>query len=246
MQRKVITTPHIFKPIIKNNFSKWSLGLFTQIGASKSIFINNNDSSGTGYTNIRTSTDQFLFCYSAGLSVRYSPVKFLAIETGIGFTHYESNQIITNGGAASLSITEQTDLDTALTLLSSSGNSKEYHNTYDYISIPLKLYYQKKWNWTGIKAGAGVLFDIPVNTCSYVADENSGLSFLRKEVKDARLNMFGIQASLNLHMVFHAKRISFFVGPVFKYRLNSMFDDQYIIKQHNYFIGAEMGIRYNF
>ncbi len=245
-QRKAINLPLTFKPIVKNSFSKWSLGIYSQVGASKSIFISNKDSSGTGYSNIRTTTDQFLFSYSAGLHVRYSPVRFLAIESGIGFTHYESNQIVTNGGVASLTAAEILDPDTAITLFSSNGSSKEYHNTYDYISIPLKVYYQKKWKWTGIEAGAGVVFDIPVNTSSYVADENTGLSYLRKDVKDARLNMFGIQASVNLHMVFHVKRFSFFAGPVFKYRLNSMFDDNYIIKQHNYFIGAEIGIRYNF
>ena len=246
LKQKNISVPQTFKPLSKNNFSRWSLGIYTQIGASKSIFINNNDSSGTGYANIRTSTDQFLFSYSAGLNVRYSPVQFLAIETGIGFTHFESNQIIANGGAASLSIQEFADLDTAITLLSSNGNSKEYHNIYDYITIPLKVYYQKKWKWTGMEVGAGVVFDIPVNTSSYTADENTGLSYLRKDVQDARLNMFGAQGSLNLHMVFHAKKFSFFAGPVFKYRFNSMFNEDYIIKQHNYFIGAEIGGRYNF
>jgi hypothetical protein len=246
LKLKAINIPNFIKPISTNNFSRWSLGIYTQIGASKSIFINNNDSSGTGYANIRTSTDQFLFSYSAGLNVRYSPVQFLAIETGIGFTHFESNQIVTNGGAASLSIQEFADLDTAITLLSSNGNSKEYHNIYDYITIPLKVYYQKKWKWTGMEVGAGVVFDIPVNTSSYTADENTGLSYLRKDIQDARLNMFGVQGSLNLHMVFHAKKFSFFAGPVFKYRFNSMFNEDYIIKQHNYFIGAEIGGRYNF
>jgi len=233
-------------PIPTTLHSKFSLGVYSDLGVSKSIFTSKqNDSTSQGYYSARKETDQFIFSYSAGLQFRYSPVKFLTVETGIGFTHYESNQIIVNGGASSSSMT--TDLlDTVITLFASAPTSKEYRNTYDYISIPLKVYYQKRWKWTSIEAGGGVIFDIPVHTEAYVADENSGYSYLRNTVKDSRLNMFGIQVSANVNMVFHVKKFSLFVGPTFKYRLNSMFDENYIIQQRPYFIGGQLGVRYNF
>jgi hypothetical protein len=244
--KNIIRIPHIIPHIEKPGFSKWSLGMYSEVGVCKSIFINNKDSAGAGYTANRTAEDKFLLSYSAGIQFRYSPVKFLAIESGIGFTRYQSNQFISDAGITSSSLWGGSSPDTVYTVYSSAPTSQEYHNIYDYISIPLKLYYQKKWKWTGVEAGGGVIFDIPVNTNSYAANENTSISYLRKEVKDSRLNMFGIQTSANIHMVFHVKKFSFFVGPVFKYRLNSQFDNNYIVQQHSYFLGAEIGIRYNF
>ncbi len=240
-------------PVIKSNShqtGRWSIGIYSDLGVSKNIFINNKDSAGFGYTNARQLTDKFLFSYSAGIQFRYSPVKWLAIETGIGFTHYESNQLLSNAGFSWTTSGNNNDPDTALTLSSVDPQSAfgpyEYQNVYDYISIPIKVYYQKKWNWTGIEAGGGIIFDLPVNTHSYVADENSNMSYLRHEVKTSRLNVFGIQASANIHLVFHIKKFGLFAGPTFKYRMNSMFDKNYITRQHNYFIGGEMGLRYHF
>jgi hypothetical protein len=234
--------------LVRSNHSRWSIGAYAEAGVSKNIFANNADSAGVYYTTVRTNTDKFLFSYSAGLQVRYAPVKFLAIETGIGFTHYTANQIISDAGfnAGSATIEDSFLPDTVATIFTASAVSKEYHNVYDYISIPLKVYYQKKWKWTGVEAGAGVIFDIPVHTSSYAADDSSGLSFLRTDVPSSRLNLFGIQASVNMHMVFHANKFSFFAGPVFKYRMNSMFDKNYIVEQRSYFIGGEFGARYNF
>jgi hypothetical protein len=247
---RTFTIPASHPYLTRSNHSRWSLGVYTELGASKNIYENNVhvDSVGYQYANIRTQTDKFLFSYSAGLLVRYAPVKFLAIETGIGFTHYKANQIISDAGVNAGSVTIQDTFlpDTVATIFSVTPVSKEYQNVYDYISIPLKVYYQKKWKWTGLEAGAGVVFDIPVHTSSYAAEENTGLSFLRNDVPSSRLNLFGIQASVNLHAVFHANQFSFFAGPVFKYRMNSMFDKNYIIEQRSYFIGGEFGARYNF
>jgi len=229
--------------------SKFSLGIYTDLGVSKSNFYTSVpvDSTPKGnYTTARKSADKFIFSYSAGLQFRYSPIKFLSIETGIGFTHYESYQIIANSSVTTSSLLDQNEPDTVLSFASYSSSYKEYYNTYDYISIPFKLYFQKKWTFIGVEAGGGVVFDIPVNTRSYAADENTGVSYLVKDVNHSRLNKFGVLAVANLNLVFHIGKFSLFAGPTFKYRLNSMFDDQYIMQQHPYFIGAQIGVRYNF
>lgn len=237
-----------YPPIIRpEKFSRFSLGIYSDLGVSKAIFNDTNkDSISSLYYNARNQTNIFLFSYSAGLQFRYSPIKCLAIETGVGFTHYESNQMVMD---ANISVSS-TDLeyypDTALTLSNPNAVSKLYSNVYDYVSIPLKVYYQNKWKWIGLEAGGGIIFDVPVNTRSYVANENNGFSFLEHDVNKSRLNKFGVQLSVNANVVFHIKKIGVFAGPAFKYRLNSMFDDNYIIRQQNYFIGGQIGIRYNF
>jgi hypothetical protein len=244
---KVQTSPLVY---IKPKFSKFSLGIYSDLGVSKSSFYTTvpSDSTAKGsYTSARSSADKFLFSYSAGLQFRYSPIRCFGIETGVGFTHYESYQVIANGGTSPGSIMDQNEPDTVLSFDSFNGPSlKEYYNTYDYISIPVKIYYQNKWKWVGIEAGGGVIFDIPVNTKSYAADENTGESYLKKDLGGSRLNKFGIQAVGNLNVVFHIGNFSLFAGPTFKYRLNSMFDDHYIMQQRPYFIGVQIGVRYNF
>jgi hypothetical protein len=232
---------------VKEKYSRFSLGGYTDLGVMKSLFLENNYPSSADYTNTRKQADQFLFSYSAGLQFRYSPFKFLSFETGIGYSHVRSTQVIASS-IGTWTTTGQPDPDTVMTgaFTSPSIDTKEFDNIYGYISIPLKVYYQKKWNWIGIEAGAGVIFDIPVNTYSYEADENNNLSYLRTNVHETRLNRFGIQLSANIHAVFHIKNLSLFAGPTFRYRANSMFDDQYIMKQHYYFVGGETGVRYNF
>lgn len=236
---------------IKPRFSKFSLGIYSDLGVSKSSFYTTVpvDSTPKGYyTTARSSADKFVFSYSAGIQFRYSPIRFFSIETGIAFTHYESYQVIANGGMTTTSVMDLNEPDTVLSFasLNNSPALKEYYNTYDYISIPLKFYYQNRWKWIGIEAGGGVVFDIPVNTKSYAADENTGESYLKKDVEGSRLNRFGIQAVGNVNVVFHVGHFGLFAGPTFKYRLNSMFDDQYIMQQRPYFIGGQIGVRYNF
>lgn len=243
---KVETRP-TFYILPKRN--KFSLGLYSDLGVSKSSFYTSIpfDSTTQGsYTNARSSADKFVFSYSAGIQFRYSPTRFLALETGIGFTHYESYQITTNGGVSPSSLVDQFEMDTVISLASYSSSYQESYNVYDYISIPLKLYYQKNWRVLGLEAGGGIIFDFPVNTKTYVANENTGISYLKKEVNGSRLNLFGIQAVANINLVCHIKEFSIFGGPTFKYRLNSMFDDSYIMQQRPYFIGGQIGVRYNF
>lgn len=245
---RILTSFNYPHPIIKpEKFNRFSLGIYADLGVSKNIFTDyQKDSISTTYYAARSQTDVFLFSYSAGLQFRYSPLRFLAIETGIGFTHYESNQVVMDAGITLSAADLENFPDTALTLFSSNPISKEYRNTYDYISIPVKVYYQKTWNWVGVEAGGGVIFDIPVNTHSYVANENNGYSFLENSVDKSRLNKFGLQVSANINMVFRIKQFGVFMGPTFKYRVNSMFDNNYIIQQQNYFIGGTIGARYHF
>ncbi len=246
-------------PVLKPNLpefiiakrSKFSLGIYADMGVTKSIFSTTVpvDSTFKGsYTGIRSSTDKFMFSFSTGLQFRYSPVKFLSLETGIGFTRMQSYQILLGGGTSASLVGPTYDPDTAFSISAYSGNpaTKEFYNIYDYVSIPIKIFYQKRWSWIGFEGGGGVIFDIPVNTYSYAADENSGISYLTKTVNNSRLNMFGIQVAANINVVFHIKKFSVFGGPTFKYRLNSMFDNQYIMQQRPYFIGGQIGARYNF
>ena len=237
---------HTDTPTIKtDHFKRFSIGAYTDLGVTKSNYENNvyvMGSSGTSplfssYTSSRQATDKFLFTYSAGLQFRYNPFRFLAVETGVGFTRVESYQIVTNGGSPFTGL---------YTLATFSSGAQEYRNIYDYITIPIKVYYQKKWSWIGTEAGAGISFDVPVHTQSYVVNDSSGLSFYHDKLNGSRLNQFGIGVSVQAHAVFYVKNFSFFAGPIFKYRLNSMFDKNYAIRQYNYFIGAEIGIRYNF
>jgi len=237
-----------YPPIVfSQNQHRFSLGIYSDLGVSKSIIIDNkNDSNSSTYTQARNQNDIFLFSYSAGLQFRYSPIKNLAIEAGIGFTHYTSNQVVMDANISMSSTDLENYPDTAITLFNTNTISKNYSNVYEYISIPIKLYYQNKWKWIGVEAGGGVIFDIPVHTKSYVANENNGYSYYESTIDNSRLNKFGVQVSANANVVFHFKKIGIFAGPTFKYRVNSMFDDNYIIKQHNYFIGGTIGVRYNF
>jgi hypothetical protein len=234
---------------------RWSLGGYAQFGMTRNMFSANEDTTAgysgppynSYYTNARKNTDKFLLGYSVGITVRFVPIKFLAIETGIGFSHYESNQVIypastsPNPGEPSLAWTQPGAV----------GGSTNYHNVYDYLTIPLHVYYQKKWNLIGIESGAGINFEIPVHTKSYtetVISDSSGAYYISKftdNIKDSPLT-FSVQAQVNFHLVFHVKKFSFYIGPAFKYRINSMFNDAYVIRQHSYLIGLETGVNYHF
>jgi len=237
-------------PFNKSRSNSFSIGAYAQVGVMKNIFINNRDSSSESYTSNRRETDKYLFSWTSGISFRYSPKPWLSIETGVGYSRYSSVQ---NVGVLSLSSSSTQDIETAdsvytfgniqNTILPSA--KEEYTNEYDFLSIPFKVYFQKKWNWIGIEGGIGLTMDIPVYTRSFAVQPDNNLSTFTNRVPESKL-VLGLQVSSQVHAVFHISMFSIYAGPVFKMRATSMYTNDYSIRQHYYFIGAETGIRYNF
>lgn len=232
-----------------DRFYHFSVGAYLRIGATASHF----DTSGSGgintastetYTTTRSQNDKFTFSYSTGITFRYRPVRFLAIETGVGFNNFTSNEAILDNTGSALDIT--TFPDTTNFIATGIGTYKEYLNAYSYISIPVHLYFNYDWKWIGVEAGLGASIEVPVFTASYEFDQSSNLMVMRHSVSDSYLNNVGIVGEGKVHAVFHSGRLSFYAGPVFRYRFNSMFRSGYPTQQYPYFIGGETGLRVNF
>jgi hypothetical protein len=236
-------------------FYHWSVGAWFRAGATMSRFEEETNAPisqqvSKNYASYRDTNDRFQLSYAAGLSFRYAPVKFLAIETGIGYSRITSNEPILDNTTYALEDSFFPDTTNSVVNGTSSvpptGIYKSNRNEYSFLTIPLHVYYQNKWKWIGVEAGGGVSFDIPVQTRSYEISGTGNTMVLHSDVASSQLNPVGVSLDLNLNAVFHVNRLSFYAGPVFRYQVNSLYRSTYFIRQQPYFIGGETGVRVNF
>lgn len=222
---------------------KFSVGLYSDLGVSKNLYTPNISGSET-VSNLRNNSDIYLFNYSLGAKFKYNPIPWLGLESGIAYHNFESSQYIDGVTISSLNFIDSFSFAN----LSSSSTGQRINNKYDFISIPLHLYFQTNpINAFGFEAGVGVLFDIPVSTNSFeIKDFTSDQFLLENKVNNSQLNMFGVSLSTQLNFVYHFRRIAFYGGPYFRYRVNSLYRNEYYFNQNTFFIGAEIGVRYNF
>jgi len=230
-------------------FYHFSVGAWFRGGGAASRFEINpddaNPSTSKGYSGNRSEGDRIQFGYAAGLSFRYAPLKFLAIETGIGYSSFSSREVILDNSFNALQYDFYPETTNVAVSSLASGTHKTYSNQYGFLTIPVRVYFQQKWKWAGFEAGAGVSLDIPVHERAYEM-EMYQFMVLRKDVESSHLNPVSISLDVNINAVFHAGRFSFYAGPAFRYQLNSMYNSSYVIRQKPYFIGGETGVRINF
>lgn len=225
-------------------FRHFAVGLWFSPGVNASLYYSSNGTD-SAYTASRKKNDVFRFGFSAGATFWYSPLKWLALETGIGYTHITSMEQILDNSASAMDaeiFPQQVDFSS---FVSSGGVPKTHPNQYGFLTIPVAVYFQKRWKHLGVEGGIGIDMNIPVYMNAYEHNGSSGTLELKNSVSGSRLNKCILGLNVNANLVFHTGRYSVFAGPVFQYQVTPLYSG-YITRQHPYFIGAKTGFRVSF
>jgi hypothetical protein len=207
------------------------------------------------YLNNREQNDKALYSYNVGLKVErdlghgfsvsagvlYSIVKFEEIRM-VNQVMIDSASLVNNGG-------------NPMTLAEADRHNlvkEQTRNSFDIsfssLEVPVQFYYTLNRKKMYYQANAGVAYSYLFKTRSLVFDESDSLNVQETDdAKNDRLRQHNILLMGGINVGYRiSKRWSCYMGPVFRYSLNSIYSKDYIIRQQPYYLGLETGVRFSF
>ncbi len=211
----------------------------------RDVKIKDNSTIHKDYENILSNSEEAGYSTNFGFEVRYRPLPFLTIGSGI---HYTQNRTVGNfdftndqvpvidvsGAIVGYITLDSTQVRTV---------SQSINNRQNYVEIPFLLTYEKqlseKW-YLNTEFGASVLFHLnskgeTINSFSLEATQLSN--------QPSRTSLGTLHARAGLLYNFSN---NWFVGiePTYKYYLGSIYETDSPIKINQYTIGLNMSIQY--
>ena len=239
-------------PLISSrNQSHWSImGVFTP-QLMNSIYNANSDASLSWmkkYIANREQNDQALYSFNAGLKVEKTFGKHWSVSTGLLYSLVKFEEIKLVNAIVKDSQTIESFAQADKNKRVVEVNQDRFDISFSSLEVPLQVGYTVHHKKMCYQFTAGVSYAYLFQTKSLVFDPKDSLNV--HETDDAgnnRLNQHSILllGGINVGYQF-SKRWSCYAGPVYRYSLNSIYSNDYIIRQQPYYLGLELGVKYSF
>lgn len=201
------------------------------------------------YLNNKKENDKARYSFYTGLMLERFVTSRISVGVGVFYQQIQFEEIqVVNAPPPE----EQLKVN-SLSELYQVGAVKEIdRNRFDIsfkqIEFPLQMAYTLPIGKSGIRMASGIAYSYLFNTRSLVFDKVDSLNV--KEVDDAnndRLEQHNWVVSGSIHYVrkFH-KHWGIAVGPVYRQALQSLYSEDYVIRQKPYLFGLDMRVQYSF
>lgn len=199
------------------------------------------------YLENREQNDKAVYSLNAGLKVERRLSNRLSISAGVLYSVVKfeeirlANIIVRDTLSQNLGTSYETDQVKEV-------NRNSFDISFSSLEIPVQVYYTLEHKKMFYQVTAGAAYSYLFKTRSLVFNVNDSLNI--HETDDAgnkRLQQHNVLLIGGLHAGYRFnKRWSVYMGPVFRYSLNSIYSKDYIIRQQPYYIGIEMGLKFSF
>lgn len=207
------------------------------------------------YLKNREQNDKALYSYNVGLKVErelgnglsvsvgalYSIVKFEEIRL-VNQVVIDSVSMVNNGG------NPMTLAEADRYQLIREQNRNSFDISFSSLEVPVQVYYTYTYKKMFYQATVGMAYSYLFKTRSLVFDASDSLNVQETDdAKNDRLRQHNLLLMAGANVGYRMnKRWSCYMGPVFRYSLNSIYSKDYIIRQQPYYLGLETGIRISF
>jgi hypothetical protein len=200
------------------------------------------------YYEHRKTSDKARFSYNAGMKLEYTPWKHFGFGAGLMYSVIQFQELQFVKDPEPRKVTTSGWGTSADKLAADPIDRNRFDISFASLEVPLTVNYNagnKRFGW---QVSTGITYSYLVRAQSLIFEP--GDSSTVTETNDAgnsrlQQHRFSFIAG-SYGIVKFSRHFGIYLGPVYRYSFGSLYNEDYVIRQKPWFIGAETGLKFSF